>query len=223
MFLPLSPSPLASINAKRRLSPDAAARHIHALQSMASGTEHGITCAAYSFLVKLAQSDFYSPLRLSNTRPFPPRRVIVPRNGRNDPSLRSFHPIPVLLHGGLENKNPLFHRTRRVSASNFELVQKNSPFPRSSAFIRVQFLYFPLASQLLTHHTQIVPQVPIIQACFQPKPAGRALSVNHLPFIFDFPDGFRPPFRCGHCGRRHPPLSYSPGPPPRPGWDRSFL
>jgi hypothetical protein len=55
------------------------------LQSLASGTEHGITCAAYSFLVKLAQSDFYSPLRLSNTRPFPPPRDFVPRNWRNDP------------------------------------------------------------------------------------------------------------------------------------------
>jgi hypothetical protein len=72
----------------------AAARHIPALQSMASGTEYGITRAAYSFLAKLAQSDLYSPFRLTDIRPFPPPRVIIPRNWRNDPFPRSFSPDP---------------------------------------------------------------------------------------------------------------------------------
>ena len=103
--------PLASITAGPRLSPKASACHIPALQSLASGTEHGITRAAYSFLAKLAQSDFYSPLRLSNTRPFPPSSKSFLKLSRNNPSPRSFHPIPVLLHGRLENKNPRFPRS----------------------------------------------------------------------------------------------------------------
>jgi len=108
--------PLPSINAGRHLSPEAAARHIPALQSRSSETEYGLTRKAYSFLAKLAQSDFYSVLPHSSTRPFPLLRIIVPRNWRNDPSPRGFHLFPVLLHGMLENKNPPFHRTRRVSA-----------------------------------------------------------------------------------------------------------
>ena len=49
-------------------------------------TEHDITRDGYSFLAKLAKSDFYSAFRLSNTRIFPPPRQVVPLNWRNGPS-----------------------------------------------------------------------------------------------------------------------------------------
>jgi len=48
--------------------------------------EHGITRNAYSFRVKLATSDLNSFPRLSNTRPFPLPRRVVPPNWRNNPS-----------------------------------------------------------------------------------------------------------------------------------------
>ena len=146
--------PLASINARRRLSPEASARHIPALQSTASVTEYGITRVAYSFLAKLAQSDLYSPLRLTNTRPFPPPRVIVPRSGRNDPSPRRFHPIPVLLHAMLENKNPRFPRSpapvlwasaSRSSRLSFMVKAPSSPQWFSSRSSRLNIFSFPFA------------------------------------------------------------------------------
>jgi hypothetical protein len=59
-------------------------------------TEHGITRDAYSFLAKLAKSDFYSPLRLSDTRPFPPPNGSFLKLSRNNSSCWSFHQIPVL-------------------------------------------------------------------------------------------------------------------------------
>ena len=51
---------------------------------------------AYSFLAKLAASDLNSALRLSDTRPFPPRRTLFLKLSRNNHPRWGFHEIQVL-------------------------------------------------------------------------------------------------------------------------------
>ena len=82
MSLPLSPSPTE--NPRETLLLVRVAETPLSLVSF-SFTEHEIPREAYSFLDKLATGDFYSPLRLSDTRPFPPPGELFRKLSRNNP------------------------------------------------------------------------------------------------------------------------------------------
>jgi hypothetical protein len=96
-----------------------------------SFTEHEIPREAYSFLDKLATGDFYSPLRLSYTRPFPPPSSLFLKLSRINPppgvfaspiltrqsSILNLHPQSSILNhqSSITNPSPVVRRPLSVT------------------------------------------------------------------------------------------------------------
>jgi len=147
-----------------------------------SFTEHNIPRGAYSFLAKLAGSDFYSPLRISNTRPFPPRRTLFLKLSRNNTSRLTFR-IP--------SSQSVLHRQSLSPMFSFAI---SAPFAVQS------FLFSPVPrrqSSISNHQSSIscpqslIPNSPLpFPALFSPAMVDGSYQPCYHPstsfFIFYF-------------------------------------